>query len=60
MKTTKPSKKLIDELVAKRFKEVCSMGGKETLRRHGIKHFSSAGKKGMQVRWAKRNKNETN
>jgi hypothetical protein len=34
------------------FKQKGKEGGKATAKKHGKKHFSSAGKIGMQKRWA--------
>jgi len=43
----------LDSLWAERkfAQELGKRGGQTTLKKHGKKHFSSAGKKGNEVRW---------
>jgi hypothetical protein len=57
MKNCRKNEKVSDELiiddhlaslVAKHFGRI---GGNTTLKKHGVKHFSEAGKKGMAKRW---------
>ena len=35
-------------------KKLGKAGGSQTLKKHGKKHFSDAGKKGMLARWGKK------
>lgn len=39
--------------IKKYFKKVGSKGGTSTLNKHGKKHFSDIGKKGLATRWGK-------
>jgi general stress protein YciG len=45
--------------ISKAAQELGKRGGQTTASRHGKKHFSDAGKKGMARRWSQNSKTKT-